>query len=81
MSSTNFLKLNFWKLLSNSKETFNIENVNLLSNPNPNPKNGVAYKKNVHQGNVCGYQFWQDGDIYNKEFPSTKSPDPLITWS
>ena len=25
----------------------NLENVNLLSNPKVNPKNGVAYKKNV----------------------------------
>ena len=32
------------QLLSN----FNLENVNLLSNPNVNPKNGVAYKKNVY---------------------------------
>ena len=33
-----------WKLLSNFKATFNLENVNLLSNHNVNPKNGVAYK-------------------------------------
>ena len=32
--------------LSNSWATFNLENVNLLSNPNVNPKNEVAYKKN-----------------------------------
>ena len=32
-------------MLSNSKATFNLENVNLLRNPNVNPKNGVAYKK------------------------------------
>ena len=43
---TNFLKLKFWKLLSNSQATFNLENVNLLGNPNVNPKNRVAYKKN-----------------------------------
>ena len=42
---TNFLKLKFWKLLSNSYATFNLENVNLLSNPSVNPQNGVAYKK------------------------------------
>ena len=33
------------KLLSNSEATFNLENVNLLSNPNDNPQIGVAYKK------------------------------------
>ena len=37
----NFLKLKFWKL----QATFNLENVNLLSNPNVNPQNGVDYKK------------------------------------
>ena len=47
---TNFLKLKFWKFISNSycpKQllTFNLENVSLLTNPNINPKNGVAYKK------------------------------------
>ena len=31
-----------WQLLRN----FNIENVNLLSNPNANPQNGVALKIN-----------------------------------
>ena len=31
-----------WQLLRN----FNIENVNLLSNPNANPQNGVAHKIN-----------------------------------
>ena len=36
---TNFLKLK----LSNSWATFNLENGNFLSNPNINPKNGVAY--------------------------------------
>ena len=40
--------LSKWKLLSSSKATFNLENVNLVSNPNVNLKNGVAYKKNVH---------------------------------
>ena len=39
--------LKFWKLLSNSKATFNLENVNLLSNPNVNSSNGVAFKKSV----------------------------------
>ena len=42
---TNFLKLIFWKLVSNYLATLNLENVNLLSKPNVNPKNGVAYKK------------------------------------
>ena len=42
---TKFLQFKIWKLLSNSKATFNLENVNLLNNPNVNPKNGVAYKK------------------------------------
>ena len=32
-------------MLSNTEATFNLANVNLLSNPNVNPKNGVAYKK------------------------------------
>ena len=39
------LPLCLWKLLSNSYATFNLENVNLLSDPNVNPENGVAYKK------------------------------------
>ena len=44
-----FLKIKFWKSLSNSKTTFNVEKVeNLLRNANINPKNGVAYKKNVY---------------------------------
>ena len=33
------------KVLSNSYATFNIENVNMLGNPNINPMNGVAYIK------------------------------------
>ena len=33
------------KLLSNSLAPFNLENINLLSNLNINPKNGAAYKK------------------------------------
>ena len=32
-----------WKLLSNTSA----KNENLLSNPNINPQNGVAYKKHV----------------------------------
>ena len=32
-------------MLRNSQATFNLENVNLLSNPNVNPQNGVAYIK------------------------------------
>ena len=39
--------LSKWKLLSNYEATFNLENVNLLSNPNVNPKNRVAYEKNM----------------------------------
>ena len=42
--SWNLLEI-FWWLLSNSYATFNLENLNLLSNPNINSKNGVAYKK------------------------------------
>ena len=40
-------QLKFWKLLSNSAVTFNVENVNLLSNPNVKPENGVAYIKKM----------------------------------
>ena len=40
-----FMPLEITKqLLSNS----NLEKVNLLNNPNVNPKNGVAYQKNVY---------------------------------
>ena len=39
--------LSKWKLLSNFQATFNLENVNLLSNPNVNPLNVVAKKNNV----------------------------------
>ena len=50
MFKTNFLKLKFWKLRSNSycPEQLNLENVNLLSNPNVNPKDVVTYEKNGH---------------------------------
>ena len=44
---TNFSKLKIWNLLSNSQVTFDLENVNLLSYPEVNPKNGVAYKQSV----------------------------------
>ena len=37
--------LSKWKLLSNSWAIFNLENVNLLSNPTFTFKNGVTYKK------------------------------------
>ena len=37
--------LSKWKLRSNYLATFNFENVDLLSNPNFNPKNGIAYNK------------------------------------
>ena len=52
---TNFLKQNFCKLLSNSQATFNLEHINLLSNPKVNPKNGVAYKKRVHNYRFNNY--------------------------
>ena len=50
MFRTNFLKLKFWKLRSNSycPEQLNLENVNLLSNPNVNPKNVATYEKTLH---------------------------------
>ena len=50
MFRSNFLKLKFWKLLSNSycPEQLNLENVNLLSNPNVNPKNVATYEKTLH---------------------------------
>ena len=50
MFKTNFLKLKFWKLRSNSycPEQLNLENVNLLSNPNVNPKNVATYEKTLH---------------------------------
>ena len=37
--------LSKWKLRSNYLAIFNFENVDLLSNPNFNPKNGIAYNK------------------------------------
>ena len=37
-----FIKLQFWKLLSNSKATFSSENLNLISKPSADPQNGVA---------------------------------------
>ena len=51
MFRTNFLKLKFWKSLSNFQGTSNLEKVNLLSNANANPQNVVANKKNVYQQN------------------------------
>ena len=41
--------LSKWKLLSNYSATFNLENINLQSNPNVNPKNQVAYKNKIFQ--------------------------------
>ena len=35
----------FWKLVSSSEVTFKIQNLNLLTKPNFNPKNEVAHKK------------------------------------
>ena len=43
MLKSNFLKIKFMEMLSNSKTTFNLESVNFLSNANVNPQNGVAY--------------------------------------
>ena len=43
MLKSNFLKIKFMEMLSNSKATFNLESVNFLSNSNVNPQNGVAY--------------------------------------
>ena len=39
-------------LLSNSLQTFNLENVNLLSNLNINPKNGIAYKETCSEPQI-----------------------------
>ena len=39
-------------LLSNALVTFNLENVNLLSNLNINPKNGLAYKKTCSEPQI-----------------------------
>ena len=40
------------KLLSNSLAAFNLENVNLLSNLNINPKNRVVYKKTCSESQI-----------------------------
>ena len=37
--------LSEWKIAKQLLSNFNLENVNLLSNLNINPKNEVAYKK------------------------------------
>ena len=34
--------LSKWKFLNNHKATFNLENANLQSNPDINPKNGCT---------------------------------------
>ena len=39
-------------LLSSSFVTFNLENVNLLSSFNINPKNGLAYKKTCSEPQI-----------------------------
>ena len=59
MYRTSFVKLKFWKLLSNSKATFDPENVNLLKNPNVKHKNPVAYKKRVLR-NITWDDFYKE---------------------
>ena len=49
--------LSNWKLLSNYYVTFKLENVNLLSNPDVNPKNGVAFKKMCKSKNSQKHQW------------------------
>ena len=44
-------------MLSNPQATFNLGNVNLLSNPNINPKDGVAYNKNKYT-QVAVWALW-----------------------
>ena len=59
--------LKFWKLLSNSSATSNLENVNLLSKPTVNIKNGaVAYKKQTCMWLENGPSAWcpLKGHIY-----------------
>ena len=55
-----FSKLKFWKLLSISEATFNLQNVNLLRNPNVNPQNGVGYKiNNMYNINMKMFCFFK----------------------
>ena len=41
----------------NSLGTFNLENVNLLSNPNVNSQNGVAYKRTLKITHISDKEF------------------------
>ena len=54
--------LKFWKLLSNSQITLNLENVNLLSKPHVKPHNGVACKKTC----ICAWFYIFDVNIKYK---------------
>ena len=66
-----FLKLKFWKLLSNSSATFNLERVNLLSNANVERGNGIAYKKNP-------VFFWSVFSRIPSEYGNIQSKSPYL---
>ena len=54
-----FLKLKFWELLNNSWATFDLENENLLRNPNINFQHGVAYiKRHVWENLFCQAKYF-----------------------
>ena len=67
--------LSNWKLLSNYQATFNLEKVNLLSNPNVNPKNGVAYEKMCKSNNSQNFLNIQEPQW----LPSEQAPNLGLT--
>ena len=64
------------KLLSNYSATFNLGNTNLLSNPNVNPKNQVAYKNKIFQGFTPN----SIGDLLRRSIRGLqrRNPTPLL---
>ena len=90
MFRTNFLKLKFWKSLSNSQSTFNLENLNLLSNSNVNPQNGVVCKEKtciyLQQKLTNQFDFWHvyidsrnvEYVFYNFSFVLVRSISPML---
>ena len=66
MFRTNFIKLKFWKFLSNLStfQRFNLGNTNLLRNPKVNPKNGVQQLKQSKKRNTSSSN--KNADIRHK---------------
>ena len=68
------------KQLLLSWPTFNLENVNLLTNPNINPKNGVVYWKNMYVQNKHKGKQNQNKVNETRTVENIKH-EPILSWS